>query len=97
MLRLRHQDFILVRGINAADRLDQFSGIPTETDGRIFEMPGGDDDFHRQAIAAVPDRYARMGPEGTPGSQPGSHSIRRLFMKQSSRRGYDRIVAIRSV
>src|SRR5687768_2802831 len=46
MPRVRHQDFIIIHGIDAADRLDQLSGIATESDVGIFEMPGGDDDFH---------------------------------------------------
>ena len=49
MLAVRDQNLVLIRLINAPQRLNQLPGISPDPDVEIFEMPCGNDDLHDMA------------------------------------------------
>ena len=50
MLRAGKQDLILIQVIDTPQGIDQFAGIPSDPDMRIFEMPRGDNDLHNVTL-----------------------------------------------
>ena len=50
VLRLRQQNVIVIRRIDASQRLDQFPGIPPDPHVKILEVPRGNNDLHNVAL-----------------------------------------------